>query len=231
MKNNKIFILLAEDDVNMGIILHSFLTAKGFEVLLARDGVEAVEKFTHNSGIDLALIDVMMPEKDGFTVATEIKKANPSLPLIFLTARSMQNDILKGFQIGADDYITKPFSMDVLLARINALINRTKVVSKEPEKQTKLGKLIFDFSRQTISDGTTTIKMTAREAQLLKLLSENKNQITDRKTALDMIWGRDDYFNSRTMDVYVTKIRKMLSMDSSIELINIHGKGYKLMCD
>ena len=231
MKNNKIFILLAQDDVNMGIILHSFLTAKGFEVLLARDGVEAVEKFTHNSGIDLALIDVMMPEKDGFTVATEIKKANPSLPLIFLTARSMQNDILKGFQIGADDYITKPFSMDVLLARINALINRTKVVSKEPEKQTKLGKLIFDFSRQTISDGTTTIKMTAREAQLLKLLSENKNQITDRKTALDMIWGRDDYFNSRTMDVYVTKIRKMLSMDSSIELINIHGKGYKLMCD
>lgn len=231
MKNNKIFILLAEDDVNMGIILHSFLTAKGFEVLLARDGVETVEKFNQNVGIDLALIDVMMPEKDGFTVATEIKKANPSLPLIFLTARSMQNDILKGFQIGADDYITKPFSMDVLLARINALINRTKVVSKEPEKQTKLGKLIFDFSRQTISDGTKTIKMTAREAQLLKLLSENKNQITDRKTALDMIWGKDDYFNSRTMDVYVTKIRKMLSMDSSIELINIHGKGYKLMCD
>ncbi|HPS82721.1 MAG TPA: response regulator transcription factor [Bacteroidales bacterium] len=230
MKNNKIFILLAEDDVNMGLILQSFLTAKGFDVLLARNGVEALSLFNQNTGIDMALVDVMMPEKDGFSLAADLKAMSPALPLIFLTAKSMQDDILKGFEIGADDYITKPFSMDVLLARITALINRSVNIQRDSDAPHQLGKLLFDFSRQTISDGKEVVKMTSKEAQLLKLLAENKNNVTDRKLALEMIWGNDDYYSSRSMDVYITKLRKMLKMDKSIELINVHGQGYKLMC-
>lgn len=230
MKNNKIFILLAEDDVNMGLILQSFFTAKGFEVLLARNGVEALSLYNQNTGIDMALVDVMMPEKDGFSLAADLKAMSPALPLIFLTAKSMQDDILKGFEIGADDYITKPFSMDVLLARITALINRSVNIQRESDAPHQLGKLLFDFSRQTISDGKEVVKMTSKEAQLLKLLAENKNNVTDRKLALEMIWGNDDYYSSRSMDVYITKLRKMLKMDKSIELINVHGQGYKLMC-
>jgi len=230
MKNNKIFILLAEDDVNMGLILQSFLTAKGFDVLLARNGVEALSLYNQNTGIDMALVDVMMPEKDGFSLAADLKAMSPALPLIFLTAKSMQDDILKGFEIGADDYITKPFSMDVLLARITALINRSVNIQRDSDAPHQLGKLLFDFSRQTISDGKEVVKMTSKEAQLLKLLAENKNNVTDRKLALEMIWGNDDYYSSRSMDVYITKLRKMLKMDKSIELINVHGQGYKLMC-
>lgn len=230
MKNNKIFILLAEDDANMGLILQSFLSAKGFEVLLARNGVEALNQYNQSSGIDMALVDVMMPEKDGFSLAADLKSLSPALPLIFLTAKSMQNDILKGFEIGADDYITKPFSMDVLLARITALINRSVNIQHDSDQPLQLGKLLFDYSRQTISDGEEIVKMTSKEAQLLKFLSENKNSITDRKLALELIWGKDDYYSSRSMDVYITKLRKMLKMDKSIELINVHGQGYKLMC-
>lgn len=231
MKNNKIFILLAEDDINMGLILQSFLMAKGFEVLLARNGIEALNLYNQNTGIDMALVDVMMPEKDGFSLAADLKGMSPTLPLIFLTAKSMQDDILKGFEIGADDYITKPFSMDVLLARIIALINRSVTVQRDSGHPHQLGKLTFDFSRQVISDGKETVKMTSKEAQLLKLLVDNKNAVTDRKLALDLIWGNDDYYSSRSMDVYITKLRKMLKIDKSIELINVHGQGYKLMCD
>jgi len=172
----------------------------------------------------------MMPEKDGFSLAADLKAMSPALPLIFLTAKSMQDDILKGFEIGADDYITKPFSMDVLLARITALINRSVNIQRDSDAPHQLGKLLFDFSRQTISDGKEVVKMTSKEAQLLKLLAENKNNVTDRKLALEMIWGNDDYYSSRSMDVYITKLRKMLKMDKSIELINVHGQGYKLMC-
>ncbi len=230
MKNNKVLILLAEDDMNMGLILQSFLTAKGFEVLLARDGIDALHQYNQNTGIDLALVDVMMPEKDGFSLAADLKSASPSLPLIFLTAKSMQDDILRGFDIGADDYITKPFSMDVLLARITALLNRTVALQRDADTPIAVGKLVFDFSRQTIGDGKEVVKMTSKEAQLLKLLVDNKNGVTDRKMVLDLVWGNDDYYSSRSMDVYISKLRKMLKMDKSIELINIHGQGYKLMC-
>ncbi len=230
MKNNKPFVLLAEDDVNMGLILQSFLTAKDFEVLLARNGNEALQLYHQHNGIDLALVDVMMPEKDGFSLAADLKQVSPGLPLIFLTAKSMQDDILRGFDIGADDYITKPFSMDVLLARITALLNRTLQVQRDADQPLQVGKLLFDFSRQLISNGKDSVKMTSKEAQLLKLLVDNKNAVMDRKTALDLIWGNDDYYSSRSMDVYITKLRKMLKMDKTIELINIHGQGYKLMC-
>ncbi len=231
MKNNKINILLAEDDINMGLILQSFLIAKGFDVILARNGIDALALFKKNSAIDMAIVDVMMPEKDGFSLAADLKSISPSLPLVFLTAKSMQDDILRGFEIGADDYITKPFSMEVLHARIIALINRSIKIQPDSDKPISIGKLSFDFSRQTITDGKENVKMTSKEAQLLKLLAENKNNITDRKLALDVIWGNDDYYSSRSMDVYITKLRKKLKMDKSIELINIHGQGYKLMCD
>jgi DNA-binding response OmpR family regulator len=231
MKNNKINILLAEDDINMGLILQSFLIAKGFDVILARNGIDALALFKKNSAIDMAIVDVMMPEKDGFSLAADLKSISPSLPLVFLTAKSMQDDILRGFEIGADDYITKPFSMEVLHARIIALINRSIKTQPDSDKPISIGKLSFDFSRQTITDGKENVKMTSKEAQLLKLLAENKNNITDRKLALDVIWGNDDYYSSRSMDVYITKLRKKLKMDKSIELINIHGQGYKLMCD
>jgi len=229
MRNNKVCILLAEDDVNLGLILKSFLSAKGFDVLLTRDGNKALEQFKNTSGIDVALIDVMMPDKDGFTLAKDLKALSGDLPLIFLTAKTMQDDILKGFELGADDYITKPFSMDVLLARINALVNRIMGGSFDGDENIRLGKLIFDFSRQTVSNGDEVKKLTAKEADLLKLLVENKNNITDRKTALELIWGNDDYFSSRSMDVYITRLRKVLKMDENIELMNIHGRGYKLM--
>ncbi len=231
MRNNKICILLAEDDINLGVILNSFLTAKGFEIILTRDGNEALEKFKSTSDIDIALVDVMMPNKDGFSLAKDLKKMSNTLPLIFLTAKSMQDDILKGFELGADDYITKPFSMDVLLARINALVNRIMNKPSENNEHIQLGQLIFDFNRQTVSDGDEVKKLTVKEVELLKLLVENKNDITDRKTALNLIWGNDDYFSSRSMDVYITRLRKVLKMDKNIELINIHGRGYKLMCD
>lgn len=231
MRNNKICILLAEDDVNLGVILKSFLSAKGFDVILTRNGNEALDQYKSTSGIDLALVDVMMPDKDGFALAKDLKSMSANLPLIFLTAKTMQDDILKGFELGADDYITKPFSMDVLLARINALVNRLVNVSQESDENISLGKLVFDFSRQTVNKGDEVKKLTAKEAELLKLLVENKNNITDRKTALDLIWGNDDYFSSRSMDVYITRLRKVLKMDENIELMNIHGRGYKLMCN
>lgn len=231
MRNNNICILLAEDDVNLGLILKSFLTAKGFDVILTRNGNDALMQFKNNSGIDIALVDVMMPEKDGFSLAKDLKNLAHNLPLMFLTAKSMQDDILKGFELGADDYITKPFSMDVLLARINALVKRIVNVNKTSDEGVAVGKLLFDFSRQTLANDDKLIKLTAKETELLRLLVENKNNITDRKTALDLIWGNDDYFSSRSMDVYITRLRKVLKMDDNIELINIHGRGYKLMCD
>lgn len=230
MENKSIKILLAEDDTNLGLILNSYLAAKGFIVELTRNGNEALQRFMGGSGFDLCLIDVMMPEKDGFTLAREIKSIQPNMPLIFITAKSMQEDILKGFELGADDYISKPFSMEVLVARINAIINRSQTsVAKDSSQICKIGSLSFNHARQEIMSGDVVSKLTAREADLLKLLIQNTNQITDRKTALEIIWGNDSYFNARSMDVYITKLRKFLKADPNIELMNVHGKGYKLM--
>lgn len=229
MEKNKFKILLAEDDVNLGLVLETFLKAKGFEVVLARDGVAAVEKFTQHAGIDLAILDVMMPEKDGFTAGAEIKLLNRNLPLLFLTAKSMQDDVLRGFEIGADDYITKPFVMDILLARINAILSRSYSAAID-NSGFSIGAFRFDYERSLLHIKNDDIKLTTRESALLKMLIENKNGILDRKAALEAIWGNDDYFSSRSMDVYITKIRKILKQDPSIELLNVHGKGYKLLC-
>ena len=229
MEKNKIRILLAEDDANMGVVLDTSLKAKGFDVILARNGAEAVRKFADAGGVDLVILDVMMPEKDGFTAGAEIKTYNKNIPMIFLTAKAMQDDILRGFEIGADDYITKPFSIDILLARINAILMRS--ISMTPENgDLKIGAFVFDFERGLLHISNDDIKLTTREAALLKMLVENRNGILDRKTALDAIWGNDDYFSSRSMDVYITKLRKILKQDPEIELLNVHGKGYKLLC-
>lgn len=229
MEKNKIRILLAEDDTNLGLVLDTFLKAKGFDVILARDGAEAVRKFIGSGGIDLAILDVMMPEKDGFTAGMEIKTLNKNVPMIFLTAKSMQDDILRGFEIGADDYITKPFSMDILLARVNAILMRS--ISSVPDSgELRVGAFVFDFERSLLHINNDDIKLTTREGALLKMLIENRNGILDRKVALDAIWGNDDYFSSRSMDVYITKLRKILKQDPSVELLNVHGKGYKLLC-
>jgi two-component system, OmpR family, response regulator len=229
MKKN-LKVLLAEDDKNLGEILKNYLDAKGFIATLCVDGEEAINAFLKEI-FDFCILDIMMPVKDGFTVAKEIRKKDKKVPILFLTAKSMQDDILKGFQLGADDYITKPFSMEVLLMRINAITRR----SHTPEKLSKvnntykIGIYKFDNIRQVLEINNIEYKLTSKESELLKLLCENCNDVLDRSTALKEIWHDDSYFNARSMDVYITKLRKYLKEDSAVELINIHGTGFKLV--
>lgn len=229
MKRN-IRILLAEDDKNLGEILKTYLSAKGFTPTLCVNGDEALRTFLQE-GFDLCILDVMMPLKDGFTVAKEIRKKDKKIPLLFLTAKSMQEDILKGFHLGADDYIVKPFSMEVLLMRINAVLRRYESADKNQrtEQIYYIGKYLFDNIRQVLEINKLEIKLTSKESELLKLLCENANSILDRSIALKEIWHDDSYFNARSMDVYVTKLRKYLKEDETIELINVHGTGFKLV--
>lgn len=232
MKNDiskEIKILLAEDDPHLGKILKIYLESRGYIVVLALDGEKASELFRTNEDIRLVLLDIMMPKKDGFQLAKELKEYNPNIPIIFTTAKTMQEDILEGFKLGADDYITKPFSMEELIARINAVIQRTNHNISSPEKNIIIGKYIFDFQRQVLKFKEKEQKLTAREADVLKLLCNYSNQILDRRIALELIWGEDNYFHSRNMDVYISKIRKYLKNDNRIELRNIHGVGFKLI--
>jgi two-component system, OmpR family, response regulator len=229
MKKN-LKILLAEDDKNLGEILKTYMDAKGFNTTLCTNGEEAVNSFSKES-YDFCILDIMMPVKDGFTVAREIRKKDKKVPILFLTAKSMQDDVLKGFQIGADDYITKPFSMEVLLMRMNAIIRRSFVPEKtmRTDNLYKIGDYNFDNVRQVLSINNIEHKLTSKESELLKLLCENANEVLDRSTALKEIWHDDSYFNARSMDVYITKLRKYLKEDSSVELINVHGTGFKLV--
>ncbi len=229
MKKN-LKILLAEDDKNLGEILNTYMVAKGFIPTLCVNGEEAINAFMKES-FDFCILDIMMPVKDGFTVAKEIRKKDKKVPILFLTAKSMQDDILKGFQMGADDYITKPFSMEVLLMRMNAIIRRTNVPEKTTKKETsyKIGDFTFDNIRQVLVINNLEYKLTSKESELLKLLCENPNDVLDRSTALKEIWHDDSYFNARSMDVYITKLRKYLKEDSTVELINVHGTGFKLV--
>lgn len=225
-------ILLAEDDPHLGQILKIYLESKGFLVTLAVDGEECFKHFLSQKNIQLILLDVMMPKKDGFTLATEIRKKDQFTPIIFISAKAMQIDILEGFRLGADDYLTKPFTMEELMARINAVLSRTykdKTEIQEESSIYKIGNYIFDHQRQTLKFKEIEQKITTREADLLKLLCTYGNQILDRKIALELIWGEDNYFHARNMDVYISKIRKYLKKDKRIELINIHGVGFKLI--
>jgi two-component system, OmpR family, response regulator len=227
MSTTNIQILLAEDDENLGTLLSTFLKNKGFGVDLVRNGKAALERFNQKS-FDFLVLDVMMPEKDGFTVASEVRLVDKEVPILFLTAKSMKEDKLKGFEAGADDYLTKPFSMEELLARINAILKRVKPKEEESAIFT-IGKYTFDADKRILNGGEEVQKLTTKESQLLKLLAKNKNGILDRQAALRMIWGDDNYFNGRSMDVYIAKLRKMLKEDEAIEIMNVHGKGFKLI--
>lgn len=224
----QIKILLAEDDINLGSLLEQYLIAKNFDVDLFVDGVKALEGFNKNN-YDLCILDVMMPKKDGFELAKDIRIIDQKIPLIFLTAKTLKEDVLKGFKIGADDYITKPFNMEELIFRIEAVLRRISGVAGQETNIFKLGKFTFDSHKQTLASDNISNKLTTKEAELLKLLCENKNDILERNFALKAIWKDDNYFNARSMDVYITKLRKHLKTEPSIEIMNIHGKGYKLI--
>jgi DNA-binding response OmpR family regulator len=230
MENDKVKVLLAEDDKNLGTILKSYLEAKGYPATLCVNGDEAFQEFNKKE-YDFCIVDVMMPVKDGFTLAKEIRNIDKKVPILFLTAKSMQEDKLKGFEIGADDYLTKPFNMEELIARMEAILRRSQAEEKNiPEGDTySLGKMEFNFVRQTLSMGDEEVKLTSKEAALLKLLCQNLNDVVDRSLALNKIWYDDSYFNARSMDVYITKLRKYLKMDPTVELINVHGVGFKLV--
>ncbi len=230
MEDKKFKILLAEDDVNLGSLLMQYLNAKGFETDLFPDGEQAYKGYVKDK-YDICILDVMMPKKDGFNLAKEIRMTNNQIPIIFLTAKALKEDVLEGFQIGADDYMTKPFVMDELLFRIEAIMRRISDnnTGKSQSDYYELGTCKFDVTKQLLHIGDKTEKLTTKESELLALLCANQNAMLERHFALKSIWKDDNYFNARSMDVYITKLRKHLSGDDSVEIINVHGKGYKLV--
>lgn len=231
MINKDIKILLAEDDKNLGVILKNYLVAKGYQTELFVNGQLAWEAFEKDS-FSFCIVDVMMPVMDGFTLGKNIREKNKDIPLLFLTAKSLQQDKLKGFTIGADDYLTKPFSMEELTARITAILRRSGDTTIDENKTFfKIGSLEFDYNRQILKSEEKESKLTSKESDLLKLLAQNANKVLDRGDALMKIWKDDSYFNARSMDVYIAKIRKYLKQDPNIQLINVHGIGFKLVCE
>jgi DNA-binding response OmpR family regulator len=225
-------ILLVEDDPNLGMLLQDYLQLKGkFDVVLCKDGDEGLKAFTRAS-YDLLILDVMMPKKDGFTLGKEIRKMNTKVPIIFATAKAMIEDKTQAFNLGGDDYITKPFRIEELLLRINALLKRVNDTGKETNETLssfKIGKYAFDYKAQMIKDGDHQQKLSTKEAELLRLLCLKQNEVLTREEALLSIWHDDNYFNGRSMDVFLSKIRKYLKDDPKVEIINVHGKGYKLL--
>ena len=229
MRENK-NILLAEDDENLGKLLISYLQAKGFHVELAKNGKIAYELFNNTKQkFDLLVLDVMMPEMDGLTLGSEIRLLDKSIPFLFLSAKSMKEDKLKGFGVGADDYITKPFSMEELLARINAILKRTESNEKNIQEKIHVGKIQYEPELSVLHLKAGPKKLTTKENMLLKLLVQNQNDLLDRQAALRAVWGDDNYFNGRSMDVYIAKLRKLLKEDENIEIMNVHGIGFKLL--
>ena len=222
-------ILLCEDDPNLGSLLREYLVAKDYEVDLMPDGELGYQAFVENE-YDLCIFDVMMPNKDGFTLASDIRKKDTKVPIIFLTVKALKQDILEGFKIGADDYITKPFSMEELLFRIEAIMRRVNMQKLQlGTTEYKFGRFMFDYQKQILTFDEERHKLTTKEAEMLRALLQNANQILERNAALKAIWGEVTYFNARSMDVYITKLRKILQQDPDISIVNIHGKGYKLV--
>ncbi len=229
MEKRKIRILLAEDDENLGLLLKEYLQAKDYEVDLYKDGEKAYKGF-QNKYFDICILDVMMPIKDGFSLARDIRMSDSSMPILFLTAKSMKDDVLEGFTAGGDDYMTKPFSIEELLMRIEAILRRTRKDSIAPGQHIfQIGQYSFDATKQLLQLGDDVRKLTTKESELLKYLCVNRNSVLDRNFALKTIWIDDSYFNARSMDVYITKLRKYLKDDPTIEIINVRGKGFKLI--
>jgi len=223
-------ILLVEDDPNLGNLLKEYLDAKGYATTLAVNGKQGYDVFSKDK-FNICILDVMMPVKDGITLAKEIRAIDVNIPIVFLTAKSMKEDAIEGFKVGADDYITKPFSMEELLMRLQAILRRTesKAVKNSDQSDFKIGKYKFDYQHQVLDLKGAQQKLTTKEAELLKLLCLHANDVLDRNFALKTIWNDDNYFNGRSMDVYIAKLRKYLKEDTSVELINVHGKGFKLL--
>ena len=224
----KLNILLCEDDENLGMLLREYLQAKGYNAELCPDGEAGYKAFIKNK-YDICVFDVMMPKKDGFTLAKEVRAINSDVPIMFLTAKNLKDDIFEGFKIGADDYITKPFSMEELTLRMEAILRRVHGKKNREVTVYQIGKFNFDAKKQILSIGDKSTKLTTKESELLGLLCAHQNEILQRDFALKSIWIDDNYFNARSMDVYITKLRKHLKDDDSVEIINIHGKGYKLI--
>lgn len=225
-------ILLVEDDQNFGDVLRSYLEMHDYDVNLATDGAQGMDLYSKND-FDLCIFDVMMPKKDGFTLAREIREKDSEMPIIFLTAKAMKEDVLQGFKIGADDYITKPFNSEELLMRIQAILKRSRQQAdpREEIKEFTIGKFHFNFPLRILTftpDGSKE-KLSPKEAQLLRLFAIHINDILPRSEALNKIWGEDNYFTARSMDVFVTKLRKYLKADENIEIVNIHGNGFQLL--
>ena len=229
MENSKPKILLCEDDTNLGMVLKNYLELNDYDVTLERDGKLGLAAFQREK-FDLCLLDVMMPSMDGFTLAEEIRDVNPDVPLFFLSAKTMKEDIIQGYKLGADDYITKPFDSEVLLHKIKAILKRNEELHREEANaEYDLGKYHFNPRLRELSIGGRVQTLSPKENELLKMLSEYKNDLLSRENALKRIWGSDTYFNGRSMDVYIAKLRKYLKEDSSIEIVNIHGNGFRLV--
>lgn len=226
--DEKVNILLCEDDENLGMLLREYLQAKGYNAELCPDGDAGYKAFIKGK-YDICALDVMMPKKDGFTLAKEIRAVNTEIPIMFLTAKNLKEDVLEGFKIGADDYITKPFSMEELTLRMEAILRRVRGKKNREVSLFNIGRFTFDSKKQILSIDDKTVKLTTKESELLHLLCLHQNEILQRDFALKSIWIDDNYFNARSMDVYITKLRKHLKDDESVEIINIHGKGYKLI--
>jgi two-component system OmpR family response regulator len=225
-----IHILLAEDDSNLGFVVQDNLMANGYQVTLCADGELALKTFA-NEHFDLCILDVMMPKKDGFEVASTIREVNREVPIVFLTAKTMQEDKVKGFTLGADDYITKPFDFQEFILRIESILRRTKVLTQKEEEVVenyKIGDYQFDVKNQTLIHSKEEKNLTKKETRILSFLCEHINDIAPRELILKNIWGTDDYFSGRSMDVFISKLRKYLSADENIQISNIHGVGFKL---
>ncbi|HZL10290.1 MAG TPA: response regulator transcription factor [Prolixibacteraceae bacterium] len=225
--NIKPNIFLVEDDLSFGAVLKSYLEINDFEVEWIDDGQFALNKFKQNS-FDICILDVMLPNVDGFTIGTEIRKINTGIPILFLTAKNMRDDVLKGYLIGADDYITKPFDTEVLIFKLKAILKRQSGIQPKESDFYQIGSYLFDFKLRTIEHDNSKQKLSPKEAELLRMLCENQNELLPRETALKKIWGNDGYFTTRSMDVYLTKLRKLFAEDSTVEIRNIHGSGFML---
>lgn len=224
-------ILLVEDDPNLGFVIKDNLSMKGYDVTLCKDGVEGEQSF-HNSSYNLCIFDIMLPKKDGFALAKSVRSKNANIPILFLTAKSMVEDKLEGFRSGADDYITKPFSLEELLCRIEVFLRRSPGPSlTREEKVVGLGQFLFDFSNLTLTKNDIEKTLTQKEAEVLKLLYYHRNRVLKREEILKHVWGDDDYFMGRSMDVFISKLRKYLREDPTVQIVNYHGIGFKLEVD
>lgn len=234
MEKPKIKLLLVEDDTNFGAVLKDFLTFNDYDVVHAVDGEDGWKKFNSDK-YDLCILDVMMPKKDGFTLAKEIREVNKQVPIIFLTAKSMKSDVLHGYQVGADDYLNKPFDSEVLLYKIKAITERGGAETAEAEENTqtefKIGSFTFDSKLRNLSNGTEEYKLSPKENALLKLLCQHMGELMPRELALVRIWKDDNYFTARSMDVYIVKLRKYLKSDPKVSISNIHGEGFRLVVE